>query len=154
MHGYPSCDSDFYTCMIVGVTPDNCTKNDLRLVNGSTNASGRVEICRQGCWGTVCDDSWDRDDATVACKQLGFINTSQRAIPTRGAYFGEGSGPIHLSNARCNTSESMSRLIDCNPIVIDRDGINNCSHSQDAGLICRGSYNLPSSLCRSPFIVV
>ena len=125
-----------YDIVYLGVTPDNCTTHYLRLVNGSTTASGRVEICRQGCWGTVCDENWDRDDATVACKQLGFVNTSRRAIPTRGAYFGEGSGLIHLSNVTCNTSKSILRLIDCHPI--DRDGINNCSHSQDAGLICRG----------------
>ena len=117
-----------------GVTPDDCNTSSLRLVNGSGNASGRVEICRQGCWGTVCDDTWDRNDAAVACRDLGFDNTtSQKAIPTRGAYFGEGSGPIHLSQAHCQLN--VSQLIDCG---IDRDAINNCSHSQDAGVICQG----------------
>ena len=117
----------------IGETPDNCIADELRLVgDGSTNASGRVEICRHGCWGTVCDDSWDRNDANVACRQLGFINTSQRAIPTRGAYFGEGSGPIHLSQAQCQVD--VSRLIDCTI----NGGINDCSHSQDAGVICQG----------------
>ena len=134
--------------MHVGITPDNCRVHDLRLVNGSTNASGRVEICRHGCWGTVCDDSWDRNDATVACRQLGFENTSRRAIPTRGAYFGEGSGPIHLSNTACKIE---SRLIDCNVTEI---GINNCSHSQDAGLICRGWTNGTKLVYTSPFILV
>ena len=116
------------------MTPDNCTFNQLRLVNSSSNASGRVEICRHGCWGTVCDDTWDHDDAAVACSQLGFVRTAQRAIPTRGAYFGEGSGPIHLSQAHCPIN--ASQLIDCK---IDRDGINECSHSQDAGVICQGT---------------
>ena len=121
------------------MTPDNCTTSSLRLVNGSNNASGRVEFCRHGCWGTVCDDTWDRNDAAVACRQVGFnVTTSRKAIPTRGANFGEGSGPIHLSQAHCQMNESGSQLLNCESI--DSNGINNCSHShdQDAGIICRG----------------
>ena len=53
-------------------TYSNCTNGDVRLVDGSTPYEGRVEICINHAWGTVCDRNWGPADANVVCKQLGY----------------------------------------------------------------------------------
>ena len=43
------------------------------MVDGIFDGNGRVDLCYRGVWCTVCDDSWDDDDAAVVCRQLGYI---------------------------------------------------------------------------------
>ena len=47
-----------------------CTDGDVRLVNGNNSLEGRVEVCFNNVWGTVCDNRFDSDDAQVICNQI------------------------------------------------------------------------------------
>ena len=60
------------------------------------------------------------------------------AIPVKRGYFSEGSSrPIHLDNVACSGMESS--LLDCSANAI---GVNNCDHSEDAGVLCQGMQNM------------
>ena len=42
----------------------------MKLVDGQTATDGRVQVCVDGLWGSVCDSMWDSNDAAVVCRQL------------------------------------------------------------------------------------
>ncbi len=52
-----------------------CLEGRVQLVGGVDNTEGRVEICINDQWGTVCDQMWDVADAAVVCRQLGLTYT-------------------------------------------------------------------------------
>ncbi len=66
----------YVSCVMAIAT---CTQGDIRLAGGNSS-SGRVEICHNNVWGTVCDDFWDNVDAQVACTQLGFSSQGKKSM--------------------------------------------------------------------------
>ena len=51
---------------------ESCDDGSVRLVNGSSTQEGRVELCVNDIWGSVCDEGWDSTDGRVVCLQLGY----------------------------------------------------------------------------------
>lgn len=50
----------------------SCMDGAVRIRNGYVPGEGRVEVCINNAWGTVCDDGWDNADASVVCRELGY----------------------------------------------------------------------------------
>ena len=55
----------------------DCRDGALRLMGGDNPLEGRVEICINNAWGTICDNTFDQDDADVICRQLGVIHNGK-----------------------------------------------------------------------------
>ena len=56
-----------------------CNLGDIRVVDGDTDFSGRLEVCIGDDWGTVCNlfGFWGEEEANVACSQLGYASVGR-----------------------------------------------------------------------------
>ena len=72
----------------ISTAAQSCIHGALRLVDGRSSNEGRVEICINGVWGSVCDDGWNNNDARVVCRQLGYsVNTGIVKLGIRYYYY-------------------------------------------------------------------
>ena len=117
-------------------------------MNGSTPDEGRVEVCVDGEWGTVCDHFWERNDAEVVCRQLGynppckFISSGFQllfiilliiigALNYHSSRFGDGPQPILAQSYSCTGTER--NLTSCSG---GTTGYSSCHYGRVAGVGC------------------
>jgi hypothetical protein len=122
-------DNELFEDLFASLTNErSCVNGGIRLVGGANSTLGRVEVCVNGNWGTVCDDYWGTADAKVVCRQLGYPTIGARAY--RSAHFGQGTGRILFDNVACTGRENS--LFSCR-----YTSRHNCRHSEDAGVSCQ-----------------
>ncbi len=49
-------------------------------MDGSSHNEGRVEVCSNGRWGTVCGDGWTEREAALVCSRLGYPTLSKAMV--------------------------------------------------------------------------
>ena len=79
------------------------------------------------------DDIWDREDAQVACRMLGF--NPEYAENTTKSRFGNVEDNFIMDNVACKGTEDS--LEDCR-----YRGIDDCKGTEAAGVICHGKERL------------
>ena len=104
---------------------------DVRLVDGSNPLEGRVEICLNRAWGTICNNSFGTSDATVVCRQLRYHFSRSQVIPTSN--FSQASDPIFPDELACTGNENT--VEDCGGSA---PGLYTCIHAEDTAIRCIG----------------
>ncbi|KAL5489108.1 hypothetical protein EMCRGX_G018163 [Ephydatia muelleri] len=128
-----ACDHSSYDCYSnydESYCTYTCQTGAVRLVASAFTSQGTVEVCYANIWGAVCSTSWDSNDASVVCQQLGYNGTS---FAYSNAYFGQSVSPILLTDLSCTGNESS--LVSC-PRSSTSIGSTGCTHTLDAGVSC------------------
>ncbi|XP_039472694.1 scavenger receptor cysteine-rich type 1 protein M130-like [Oreochromis aureus] len=101
--------------------------DSVRLLNGSSLCSGRLQVKSNQRWSSVCEDDFDLQDAEVVCRELGCGPPSL----LQGALYGEVEAPVWSREFQCGGHESA--LLDCRSSGSVRSS---CSPGKAAGLTC------------------
>ncbi|XP_019855132.1 PREDICTED: scavenger receptor cysteine-rich domain superfamily protein-like [Amphimedon queenslandica] len=121
-------------CQLNNVQYSNCTTGNIRLTGGSNQFEGRVELCVNGVWGSVCDNSWDSTEASTVCKQLGYEVSSYKT----NSFFGVSTLPMHIYYSSC--SSSSTNLLGCYLSWLPSYS-SYCNNYHEAGVICSSNCN-------------
>ncbi|XP_032366360.1 scavenger receptor cysteine-rich type 1 protein M130 [Etheostoma spectabile] len=106
------------------------TPDSVRLVNGTSLCSGRLEVKTNQStqtWSSVCEQDFDRQDAEVVCRELGC----GAPVVLQGALYGNVEPPMWTKEFQCGGHESA--LLDCRSSGSDRT---TCSPGKAVGLTC------------------
>ncbi|XP_053177482.1 scavenger receptor cysteine-rich type 1 protein M130-like [Scomber japonicus] len=101
--------------------------DSVRLVNGTSLCSGRLEVKSEQSWSSVCEADFDQQDAEVVCRELGCGTPSV----LQGALYGEVEAPMWTKEFQCGGNESA--LLDCRRSDSAR---RTCSPGKAVGLTC------------------
>ncbi|XP_029984097.1 scavenger receptor cysteine-rich type 1 protein M130-like [Sphaeramia orbicularis] len=101
--------------------------DSVRLVNGSSLCSGRLEVKTNRFWSSVCEEHFDLHDAQVVCRELGC----GAPLVLQGALYGQGKVLYWTSEFQCEGNESA--LMDCGR---SSSAEKTCSHGKATGLTC------------------
>ena len=69
----------WFASIVLGSPALSCSDGDVRL-RGGTGFAGRVEVCDNGTWGTICDRGWSYEDARVVCNQLNLTHIDNKLM--------------------------------------------------------------------------
>uniref|UniRef100_UPI003AAABC9C scavenger receptor cysteine-rich type 1 protein M160-like n=1 Tax=Centroberyx gerrardi TaxID=166262 RepID=UPI003AAABC9C len=128
--GLPKIDEDFNAELESQLSPDElcaAVQKSVRLVDGTSLCSGRLEVKSKQFWSSVCEADFDQQDAEVVCRELGCGAPSV----LQGALYGEVEAPMWTEEFQCEGNESV--LLDCGSSGSAR---NTCSPGKAVGLTC------------------
>ena len=117
-------------------------------MDGDNSKGGRIEVCADNIWGSICSDGFDKTDAYVVCKELDLgesginnvfyyddnVTWSLYVEPTvyTNSYFGDGDLPIVYSNMECRGYENT--VLECTK---QEFGTFTCSRDKVVGITCQ-----------------
>ena len=118
----------------VNLQSEQCTNGKIRLVGGSIPSEGRVEMCYNQQWGTMCGYNSISTFSNVICRQLGY--SPYNANVYQNSYYGQGNAGIFLYTPSLLCIGNERTLLDCYHAPV---GYHRCNdHSSDLGIQCQG----------------
>ncbi|GLD59382.1 deleted in malignant brain tumors 1 protein-like isoform X2 [Lates japonicus] len=134
-------EENLWTCPAAQEEPDCGHKEDagvicsemraIRLTGGADRCSGKLEVHRNGSWGTVCDNCWNENMASMVCSML--------QCGTKAVKFTQFVPPLIHNNGtlwfyQCDSKEQ--NLWKCMEFV---NKPHLCMYSKASGVICNGT---------------